>query len=449
MTRKVLSLALLISFIALISGCALGQNGSNSTYKIKDPSLKAGYCQKLSGSLENLSYDMQFPCFNNSEIDEIMTKNINEKVRDFVSSNSNEKNGKKELYSQYQTFLYDGENISIEMQYLLKDSASKAQSETAQTFVFSGNKLIQSSNVFKSNKVDVAVDAIKNAILSNPEYKSDFEKKSNSLSNSMDSLKNFVFSDESVIFFYDKNTILPEKYGVVSVKVPKDSLQECYTGSSPKPFKGKTSSAKEAVEQGRPIIALTFDDGPMEGKTDIILDELEKYDAHATFFVCGNQAKNYPDILKRQIDLGCEIGNHTYSHTSLTSLNASKMQEQISKTNEIVSQSTGVTPALVRPPYGSINQTVRNTLKSHFILWDVDTLDWKTRDTDATIKAVLDGAADGQIVLMHDIHEPTAKAVKKIIPELINRGFYLATVSEMFDAKGLFLEDGKAYNHAN
>ena len=443
MTKKFLSLILLISLISLLAGCSFAQK---ETYKIKNPSLEAGFAQKLSGSFENLSYDIKFPCFNNQAIDEFLSKQITQKVRDFVSSSSN---GKKELYGEYQTFLYGDGNISIQMQYLLKDTAAKTQNETAQTFVFNENKPVSASSVFKRNKIDAAIEAIKNAILSNSEYKADFLKKSDSLQNSMDSLENFVFSNDSVIFFYDKNTILPEKYGVVSVKVSKDSLQECFAGSSPKPFSGKTSGAKEAIEQGRPIIALTFDDGPMEGTTNLILDELEKHDANATFFVCGNQAKHYPALLKRQIDLGCEIGNHTYSHPALTSLNSEKMKEQISKTNEIVSQATGVTPSLVRPPYGSINQAVKNNLKARFILWDLDTLDWKTRNTEATIKAVLDGASDGQIVLMHDIHDPTAKAAKKIIPELINRGFYLATVSEMFEAKGYFLEEGKAYNHAN
>ena len=443
MTKKFLSLILLISLISLLAGCSFAQK---ETYKIKNPSLEAGFAQKLSGSFENLSYDIKFPCFNNQAIDEFLSKQITQKVRDFVSSSSN---GKKELYGEYQTFLYGDGNISIQMQYLLKDTAAKTQNETAQTFVFNENKPVSASSVFKRNKIDAAIEAIKNAILSNSEYKADFLKKSDSLQNSMDSLENFVFSNDSVIFFYDKNTILPEKYGVVSVKVSKDSLQECFAGSSPKPFSGKTSGAKEAIEQGRPIIALTFDDGPMEGTTNLILDELEKHDAHATFFVCGNQAKHYPALLKRQIDLGCEIGNHTYSHPALTSLNSEKMKEQISKTNEIVSQANGVTPSLVRPPYGSINQAVKNNLKARFILWDLDTLDWKTRNTEATIKAVLDGASDGQIVLMHDIHDPTAKAAKKIIPELINRGFYLATVSEMFEAKGYFLEEGKAYNHAN
>ena len=208
MTKKVLSLALLIFFIAFATGCSFCQGAK---YQIKNPSLKAGYPQTLSGSFENLLYDVQFPCFNDAEIDEFLTEQITCKVNEFVSSNSKSsadgKDGKKELYGQYQTFLYGDGNISVQMQYLLIDPSSKTQNETTQTFVFNENKLVSASKVFKSSKVDVAVEAIKNAILSNPKYKADFSKKSDSLSKSMNSLENFVFSDESVIFFFDKNKI--------------------------------------------------------------------------------------------------------------------------------------------------------------------------------------------------------------------------------------------------
>lgn len=457
MKRKIFSLLLIFSFVLTITGCNSNTSSSMNdkpsiSYEIKNPSHSVGYSQKLMSYQENLTYDMQFPYIGNSNIDQIILNHITEKVDSFISDNSeykaNGKNNRKELYSSYQTFSYGDGNLSIEIQYLLKDPSNKTEIETVETLVFNKEKLISHENVFKNKKIDVVVESIKDALLSNEKYKSDFEKNSNAIPHSIDSLKNFVFNGDSVIFFYATGSILPVQHGVVSVEIPKEKIQEAFAASSPEPFKGPKSSAREAVEQGKPIIALTFDDGPMDGKTNIILDELEKYDAHATFFVVGNQAEKCPNILKRQIDLGCEIGNHTYSHESLSNLSASQIENQISKTNNIVQQATGITPSLVRPPYGSKNQTVKNTVKFPLILWNVDTLDWKTKNTNSTINKVLNEVADGQIILMHDIHDATVEAIKTIIPKLIDKGFYLATVSEMFEAKDLAISPGNAYAQA-
>ncbi len=458
MKQKIFALLLVFSFVLTITGCKSNQNNPmddkpSISYEIKNPSHDVGSPQKLISYQENLTYDMQFPYIGNSNIDQIILNHINKKVNTFMSDNADYKaNGKgdrKELYSSYQTFSYGDNNLSVEIQYLTKDPSNKTEIETVETLVFNKEKLISNENVFRSNKMDIVSKAIKDAIMSNEKYKSDFEKNSNGIPESIDAVKNFVFSGESVIFFYATGSVLPVQHGIVSVEVPKEKIEEAFSTSSPEPFKGPKSSAREAVEQGKPIIALTFDDGPMDGKTNIILDELEKYDAHATFFVVGNQAEKCPELLKRQIDLGCEIGNHTYSHESLSNLSVSQIENQINKTNNIVQQATGIVPSLVRPPYGNKNQTVKNTVKAPLILWDVDTLDWKTKNTNSTINKVLNEAADGNIILMHDIHDATVEAIKTIIPKLINKGFYLATVSEMFEAKGLTISPGNAYVKAS
>lgn len=458
MKQKIFSIVLIFSLVLIITGCKSNQNSfmdnkPSISYEIKDPIRKAGNAQKLASYQENLTYDMIFPCIGNANIDKIILSHITDKIDNFMSENSDYKangNGnRKELYSSYQSFTYGDNNISVEIQYLIKDPSNKTEIETAETLIFNGETLISNESVFKNQKMNIVVQSIKDSLLSNEKYKSDFEKNSNAIPESMEAIKNFAFSEDSVIFFYAPGSILPVNHGVVYVEIPKEKIQEAFSSASPAPFKGPKSNAKEAVEQGKPIIALTFDDGPMDGKTNIILDELEKYDAHATFFVVGNQAEQCPDILKRQIDLGCEIGNHTYSHASLSSLSTSQIEDQIYKTNTVVEQATGIVPSLVRPPYGNKNQTVKNTVKSPLILWDVDTLDWKTKNTNSTINKVLNEAADGNIILMHDIHDSTVEAIKTIIPKLINKGFYLATVSEMFEAKGLTISPGNAYVKAS
>ncbi len=192
------------------------------------------------------------------------------------------------------------------------------------------------------------------------------------------------------------------------------------------------------------LVAITYDDGP-SSQTPRILDCLEKYGAKATFFVVGRNINKYPNALKRASSLGMEIGNHTANHPKLTSLSASGIKSEVSATDEAVISVTGVRPTLLRPPYGSYNSTVSSVAGKPLILWSIDTLDWKTRNADSTVKEVLENVKDGSIILMHDLYSQTAEATERLVPELIKRGFKLVTVSELANAKGVSMVAGKSY----
>lgn len=211
--------------------------------------------------------------------------------------------------------------------------------------------------------------------------------------------------------------------------------------------KGVLGIRRETVNPDKPMIALTYDDGP-SANTPVILDVLEKYDARATFFVVGDRVdgnSRYQSYVKRAVDLGCQIGNHTYEHKTLTSLSDKQIKSQISKCDAAVKKAAGVVPAIMRPPGGSRNSTVDQAVGKPLILWSIDTLDWKTRDSSQTISAVLDHIKDGDIVLMHDLYSATAEASKTIIPSLIKKGYQLVTVEELAAYRG-GMKAGKRYS---
>lgn len=199
------------------------------------------------------------------------------------------------------------------------------------------------------------------------------------------------------------------------------------------------------LDKTRPMVAITFDDGP--GKyTDRVLSILEKYDARATFFVQGKNVAGYKNVLKRADSLGCEIGNHTWNHVNLSLSSTSTIASQISKTNNAVYNAIGKYPALCRPPYGAYNNIVKNSVAMPIIMWSVDTLDWKTRSAQKTIDCVRSKATDGAIILMHDIHSPTADAVEGVVTRLLKQGYQLVTVSELINARQGYAVNGKVYN---
>ena len=204
------------------------------------------------------------------------------------------------------------------------------------------------------------------------------------------------------------------------------------------------------IDPEKPMVALTFDDGPSKATTRI-LDVLEQYDAHATFFVVGTQLEKFPEITARAVSLGCEIGNHTYGHKNFTKISKDEILDQIGRVNDLVLQAAEYEIRLVRPPYGAgiKDETVKATVAYPLIMWSIDTLDWSTRDTQSTLEAIRKDVQDGSIVLMHDLYDATAAAVETIVPELIEQGYQLVTVSEMFEAKGISLEAGNYYRKAH
>ena len=194
-------------------------------------------------------------------------------------------------------------------------------------------------------------------------------------------------------------------------------------------------------EKKRPMLALTFDDGPGE-YTQKLLDCLEENNAHATFFMQGQNVGSYPDAVKRMAELGCEIGSHSWNHPQLTNLDLSDVAKQFEDTDNALIQACGQPASVARAPYGAYNQDIIDTVDKPFFMWSLDTRDWDTLDADADYNAVMNGdLTDGSIILMHDIHEPSVNAALRIIPDLVAQGYKLVTVSELAEAKGVTLQN--------
>ncbi len=204
----------------------------------------------------------------------------------------------------------------------------------------------------------------------------------------------------------------------------------------------------QEVDPSKPMVALTFDDGPGP-YTGRLLDCLQKNNAKATFFMVGSNVSSYKSAVKRMADMGCELGNHSYDHSSFTSLSVSAMKYQVNTTNQKIKDASGKLPTLFRLPYGAgyNNSTVLGTLGLPSIYWSIDTRDWANiGNPQHTVNEVLNYVKSGDIVLMHDIHLSTVQAAEKIIPELKKRGYQLVTVSQLAKYKGkTSLHSGTTY----
>jgi peptidoglycan/xylan/chitin deacetylase (PgdA/CDA1 family) len=189
-------------------------------------------------------------------------------------------------------------------------------------------------------------------------------------------------------------------------------------------------------------VALTFDDGPGP-KTGKLLDTLREGNAPSTFFVVGPNAKLRPEILARMVAEGHEVGNHTWNHRSLTSLSSAQIQREIDRTNAAIAKAVDQPATLMRPPYGAHNSISDRLASTPVILWDVDTLDWKHRNTEKVVDAAISQTTPGSIVLMHDIHSSTVAAVPKILAGLRAKGYTFVTVTELMGDSAL--KAGESY----
>lgn len=201
------------------------------------------------------------------------------------------------------------------------------------------------------------------------------------------------------------------------------------------------------IDPSKPMVALTFDDGP--GKdTAKLLDILDQYGSRATFFVVGNRVKNFADGLAQITQRGSEVGTHTWSHEDLSKLSQGNIQSQLQKSIDAIENITGQPVTLMRPPYGAINgnvKTICNQTNLPIIQWSLDTRDWETRSASKTYDSIMNSVKNGSIILCHEIVPSTITAMERVVPELINRGYQLVTVTELFTYGGQALEPGKVY----
>lgn len=220
-------------------------------------------------------------------------------------------------------------------------------------------------------------------------------------------------------------------------------------GESPKEEQPEqnTNAPKSTIDATKPMVALTFDDGP--GKyEDRILAAFRKYGGKGTFFFVGNQAEKYPNVVKRVAEAGHEVANHSYKHENLPKLSQAGATQSLAKTNEILRRLSGQSVSLVRPPYGATSSSVKAALQNQgqpSILWSIDTLDWKTRNAKSSINIVLQQVKDGDVILMHSIYAQSAEAAEALIPALQERGYQLVSVSELAKTRGVSLQAGQNY----
>lgn len=368
-------------------------------------------------------------------------KKLNKEIKKFVNSNYNN------FLKNYDKISYLNKKHELNIDYIYNNVGDKYISVTLIKHISSSN------NDFNLNEVFTYVyDIEKNKkITFNELIKTDNNIKdlvNNSLLNrygniiNMEKLLkidykniNFHINNNNVLILFERDTLCDNYDEVLEVNIPISHFEKLKNIKiNEENLIANTNQTVNYIDTSKPVVALTFDDGPSI-YTEEILNTLKKYNSNATFFVLGNKIDNYSNIIIKMYENGNEIGNHSYNHRWLTKLSTDEQKEQINKTQEIIKKYTGYTPIYMRPTYGSINKKLRENINLEVVLWSVDTKDWKYKNIDTIVNNALTNVKDGSIILMHDTHERTSEAVKKLVPKLIEKGYQLVTISELKEVK--------------
>lgn len=409
---------------------------------------------------DKYTIDIKYPALKNSNINKDIESFIKEEKKVFkdsikdIDTYENELNIsysysiKDNLYSIYiKSYSYVGEDNKYTWKHKIIYYDSKLNSEIDVNNIIIDNKIYE---VLRNNCYDYLIDnkdkydIYDNNIINKRliAIDSNYEL----ISFNKDSI-DVVFEPHSVSD-YDNEIIISINYNNVINYLNSnyfnidDTKKEMNTINVEK----KYNRIRESKDfENKKLVALTFDDGPAYGKTEKLITELDKRNARVTFFMLGQLAIKQKDLVKKVYDYGHTIGSHTYDHKNLKKLDDDKLKFEIDYTNEILSNIIGEEIRFVRPPYGSYNQNILSKVNMAFILWNVDTLDWKLRDAEKVRDYIVEHAKDGDIILLHDIHATSVDGVIMAIDILKNEGYEFVSLDEMLIYRNINIQYNKAY----
>lgn len=252
----------------------------------------------------------------------------------------------------------------------------------------------------------------------------------------------YIFKDnELIIYFNDYNIDIDE---LLLLHVNYNEIYKYLNFTVSLDHEYQNESGYD-YKKDKKTVSFTFDDSPNKNKTNRLVEILDNNYATATFFMVGEQMEYNKDLVSMVYNSHNEIGSHTYNHKNLKRMTLEEIENDYKKVNDLYFSITGDTIKLFRPPYGIINKNYQSS--TAYILWSVDTLDWKYRSSDYIINKVLDTIQDGDIILFHDKYNSTITAVEELLPILYKKGFQVVSVSKLAELKNKTIETNNIYHN--
>lgn len=399
---------------------------------------------------------IHYPSFNNWEVDEMISQKVMAEINffeeyllepDFAAA---EKKGLSILEGNYAIVSFDQDIATFVFNFShMPGGNSQKKVFFTLTYSFAQNQILELGDFFSENKsfLPTLSALIRTKLRENGEF-APFYEEAKVYAGTEPEIANYAcFSlDKQGLSFYFMPGKISLDPNMWEVKLEfKDLIPLCLINQDGDFY---DPGPEKNLDPDKPMIALTFDDGPHREFTLNLLDALNNRNASVTFFCLGNRAIQYPELLKRMEEEGHEVGSHGYDHIqAFTKLNKASVLEQLNNTKAAVKSGIGKEPTLIRPPYGKMDNQTSKLMDKPIIMWNVDSLDWQSRDAQKIFK-MLKEVKDGDIILMHDIYESSVDGAVLAIDYLQSQGFQFVTVSQLFKYKGIALTPGQTYYSA-
>lgn len=377
---------------------------------------------------EPLSTAIEYPKMNEDGEKDAIKKVVDSATESFNSDYSSlSTEDKAALMMGYESYETPEKVVSVaihEKQRIEKDSEDKVTVPVDKVYTFNfatkTGTALTDYQIFTGSYLDTISKTVKNNL------EKDYDNvKSSALTAKAENYSKYILTKKGIKFFFDAGTAVDKSEGVVSTEISYDDLKKYM----------RDDIGERVIDPSKPMVAVTYDDGPDAKTTPQLLDIYEKNDAVCTFFELGqnvDQVEGSGDILKRELELGCQVGTHSYSHPNLQTLSDSQVQQEADKAEAAIKKACGQGPTIFRPPYGNGSDKIAKIFNLPTINWDVDTLDWKSRNADSVISQVKSiNNLDGAVVLMHSFYQSSVDASKTVVPYLKDKGYQLVTVSEL------------------
>ncbi len=409
----------------------------------------------------NYKVDINYPVFNIKETNRKIDTFINDEKRKFFNTINKDSNYENELNINY-SYTEKGNLLSLHIRSYsyTGEEDTYYRNDKVLYFDVKNNKEIKINDIIIENKY---YDALKNECLKYLQEQNNFEIYDNEQLNDYlgdnSNLEFVIFSKSKIYVIFPPHRVSPYD-GEINISISYDIIRQYLNTKyfnendnledleSSKEIENKVERIRDYEQfKFKKIVALTFDDGPAYKKTETLLEEFEKRDVRVSFFVLGELAIKQPELVKKAYDMGHTIGSHTYDHKNLKKLSDEKLKYEVGYTNKVLSEIIGDEIKYIRPPYGAYNEKILEKVDMSFILWNVDTLDWKKRDAKKLTDYLVNNVSDGDIVLMHDIHQETVEGVIAAIDILKEKGYEFVSLDELIEYKGINIETNTAYRY--
>ena len=362
---------------------------------------------------ENYNIQIRYPYIKNE-------KYINESKKYILEKIGKIKNKKVE-----------NKKLEYNLDYVLHEK------EFLKTILFKEYTLIDDKKYIEKEKV-LYYDIFSKKFLKQEDLFKEYEKSKKILDSIILKKSKGKISKDYMVILDKDNLKIKSKDNIITLEYAdiKNILKEEYLGNSDIVCKypifenNKEKQRDVSKFKNKKVIALTFDDGPSK-YTENLINELNKREAKATFFVLGSRIKGYENEVKIMYDNGFQIGNHSYSHRNFNNLSKEEILKEIDDTNKEINKVVGILPSVMRAPYGNKNIGINKDKKLLEIEWSIDTRDWKFRDSKIIKEHVLNNVKDGDIILFHDLYKTSVDAAIEIVDELKKQGYEFLTINEM------------------